>query len=100
MYITYRINLPYSPRWTRNTVNLRDGVAGGPLALFDRSGRVAIISPFNNFMSGVTEHETVIGGILTWGIMGSVERIPKDFVHTTAIYIGYSGINEVNSDEN
>jgi hypothetical protein len=82
-------------RWTNTTFGLRDGVPGGPIVLFDKHGRVIIVSSFNNFMSSVNEHESLAGGILSYGIMGSVEYIPEGHSVQTILYYGEHGINMV-----
>ena len=48
-------------------------------------------------MSASIEHHGFMGGSLSWGIMGSVTRIPAGFTYATVMYYCDGGINEVSA---
>ena len=77
------------------TINIRDGVPGGPLTLFDRQGHSLIISAYSQFMAASIQHHGLVGGSISWGIMGSVTQIPSEYSYATVMYYGPNGINEV-----
>ena len=58
-------------------------------------GHVMILSSYNEFMAASTQHEPLIGGTMSWGILGSVTSIPRGFVLKTILYYGDQGINKV-----
>ena len=82
-------------RWTNETINLRDGLPGGPLVIFDKEGHVVIISTFSEFMSTSSQHEGFSGGNMTWGVLGSVTEIPAGHVCKVIVYYSNGGINQV-----
>lgn len=54
-----------------------------------------VISPYSQFMAGSLWHEPLIGGSVSWGIMGGVDTVPPGFLYETIIYFGNQGINKV-----
>ena len=71
-----------------------DGIEGGPLVLFDNSGKVAVISPFDQFMVATSTYNantTQLG----WGIGGKVKEIPAGFTYRTIVHYTDKGINKV-----
>ena len=82
-------------RFDSSTYNINDGIAGGPLALFNMAGKTVVISPYNNFMAASLWHSGKPGGHVAWGIMGGVNEIPANFSYSTLLVFD-SGINMVN----
>ncbi|XP_064616875.1 uncharacterized protein LOC135480876 [Liolophura sinensis] len=80
--------------WHNTTVNIEDGLEGGPIAIYDKHGNVVIISPFSQFMAASNWHDGVLGGSVYWGIMGDVDRVPAGFTMETIVYYGNAGINK------
>ncbi len=73
---------------------LLDGLSSGPLLLFDMHGNVIIISSFNNFMAASFSHDDK-SGVIGWGIMGDVDRVPQGYNLETIMFYGSEGINKV-----
>lgn len=62
-------------------------------------GHVMILSSYNEFMAASTQHEPLIGGTMSWGILGSMTSVPRGFVLKTILYYGDQGINKVLKSE-
>eukprot|EP00755_Sulcionema_specki_P019933 Sspe_Gene.70699::Locus_41769_Transcript_1_1_Confidence_1.000_Length_2353::g.70699::m.70699 len=63
---------------------------GGPIVLWDRAMQhTIVVSPLDTFMlaNTVAEH-----GYLSFGVMGTVETLPKGFAHHTLIYYYPGGV--------
>ena len=75
------------------TENIRDGIKGGPLSIFNTLGKAVVISPYNHFMAASLWHDSKEGGHMVWGIMSGVNEIPKGFSYSTVLVYG-SGINQ------
>ncbi|XP_048777941.2 uncharacterized protein LOC125681766 isoform X2 [Ostrea edulis] len=76
-----------------NTPKMTDGMAGGPLAVFDTDGNTILISPYDNFMVTSMWHDKAPGGTINWGIMGGVDSIPKTY-YVKTVAVAASGINK------
>jgi len=73
---------------------LDSGIDSGPLLIFDKYGSVLVISSLNSIMAASCEHD-VDKSSVSWGIMGKVDAVPKDFQYSTIMYYSSSGINKV-----
>ncbi len=80
-----------STRW-RKGAQLDDGLEGGPLVLFDKTGQALVISAFNAFMASSLELKNQV---VSWGIMGDVNTVPAGFECQTIMYYSPDGINKV-----
>jgi len=67
------------------------GISGtGPVVVFDQDLKTSLVlSPFSNFMAA---NQKVVGGALSYGVMGAVTSIPKGFSLATVITLG-TGVN-------
>ena len=83
-------------RFNSQTNNINDGLAGGPLAIFNKEGKAIVISPYDNFMAASLWHNGPEGGAISWGIMGGVNEIPTHFTYSTLLLYD-DGINNVSS---
>jgi len=81
-------------RWRKDLPKLQAGLDAGPLLVFNKSGSVLVISALDNFMAASYEHDTN-NCVVSWGIMGKVNLVPKGFQYSTIMYYGASGINKV-----
>lgn len=87
-------------KWNDLTSNINDGLAGGPLLLFNPQGDTIIISQMSQFMATSMQHENHAGGYLNYGIMGGVDSIPQNFTADFLVYYSDKGINKVISLQN
>ncbi|KAK3087626.1 hypothetical protein FSP39_008570, partial [Pinctada imbricata] len=78
-------------RFNANTTRIKDGIEGGPIAIFDHEGNTIIISPFSEFM--VASQRFKPGDSIGWGIMGGVKEVPKGYQYDTILYYS-DGINK------
>ena len=76
-------------------MDILSGVNGGPLVLFDPNEQSMVLAPFREFMAGSMYHNQDNNAV-EWGVMGSMQSIPKDFNFETAIVAG-NGIKTVSS---
>ena len=77
-----------------HTKQISSGIASGPLVLFNADKHSAVISSLVNPMAGsavygVKEEKTTS----SWGVMGMVESVPKDFEYWTILHFSDQGIN-------
>ena len=79
-------------RWGVDTHRIASGLDSGPLVLFDKSGASLIISPFSQFMAVSAEYS---GNTVSWGLIGSMKKIPQDFRYSTILYYGDKGVRQV-----
>jgi hypothetical protein len=77
------------------TNDIQDGLAGGPLILFQPSGDTLVISQMTQFMSTSMQHERYFGGYLNFGVMSGVDTIPENFSADFLVYYSQKGINKV-----
>ena len=71
---------------------LPDGLLSGPMLLFDKTGKVLIISAFSEFMANSYYHNNTTVG---WGIMGDVNYVPNGYTIETVLFYSSRGINKV-----
>ncbi len=83
-------------RWDGLTMHINDGLAGGPLIIFNPVTKdTLIISQMSQFMVGSMKHNQFFGGTLSYGIMGGVDEIPSNFSIDFLVYYSNNGINKV-----
>ena len=77
--------------WDDNTSGIGSGITGsGPLAIYSQSlSRTVVISSYSNFMA---HSQYFRDHALSYGIMGSVERVPDGYVIET-VMLASSGVN-------
>ncbi|QDZ24382.1 hypothetical protein A3770_13p69000 [Chloropicon primus] len=75
--------------WHKDVV--MGGLSSGPIALFNENGNAIVISSHSNFMSASVDSSE--GGVVDWGIMGSVGRIPAGFSVSHVLFASNRGIN-------
>ena len=63
--------------------------------MFDEKKNAVVIAPWSNFMESSIRHQGLFGGILSWGIMGSLTSLPSGYSNSISMYYSASGINEV-----
>ncbi|XP_048777200.2 uncharacterized protein LOC125681238 isoform X4 [Ostrea edulis] len=80
-------------KWGSQTEEIRDGLSGGPLVIFDKEANTLIISPLTEFMTVSNWHEGGVGGNIYWGIMGGVNEVPYHYTCMTMVYYT-KGINK------
>ncbi|XP_070576646.1 uncharacterized protein [Ptychodera flava] len=71
---------------------IREGLYGGPIAIFDKSLNTMVISSFSEFMASSLQL-LLPEAVLSFGIMSNASMIPKDFNYQTIVYYG-QGINQ------
>lgn len=86
-------------RWGAQTKDIRDGIAGGPLAIFDEEGNTLIISPLSEFMVTSNWHDRAVGGNVYWGLMGGIDEVPYHYTYMTVVCYA-KGINKVGGKTN
>ena len=79
-------------RWGVDTHRIASGLDSGPLVLFDKSGASLIISPFSQFMAASAEYSNTT---VSWGLIGSMKKIPQDFRYSTILFYGDKGARQV-----
>ena len=82
-------------KWNILTSHINDGIAGGPLILFNTNGDTLIISQMSEFMVTSLYHNKYLGGSLNYGIMGGIDQIPTNFTVDFLVYYSDKGINKV-----
>lgn len=82
-------------KWNSLTSHINDGIAGGPLILFNPLGDTLVISQMSQFMSTSLQHEKYSGGYLNYGIMSGVDEIPAGYSADFMVYYSDKGINQV-----
>ncbi|XP_061187986.1 uncharacterized protein LOC133196052 [Saccostrea echinata] len=80
-------------KWGNKTKEIRDGLTGGPLVIFDKEANTLIISPLTEFMVASNWHDKEVGGNIYWGIMGGVDTVPHHYTYLTIVYYA-KGINK------
>jgi hypothetical protein len=80
-------------KWNALTSHINDGIAGGPLILFNTNGDTLIISQMSQFMATSMNHNKLVGGSLNYGIMSGVNQIPKNFSADFMVYYSDKGVN-------
>nr|XP_022320745.1 uncharacterized protein LOC111122983 [Crassostrea virginica] len=80
-------------KWGSHTKDIRDGLTGGPLILFDKDGNTLIISPLTEFMAASNWQDKESGGNVYWGVMGGVDEVPYHYTYMTIVYYA-KGINK------
>jgi len=86
---------PLVGSWNDVSANISGGMGGsGVLCVFEANAvenRAVVLAPLNNFM--VSSHQLMTEeGSLSYGIMGNVTEVPRDFSLKTMLYVG-TGIN-------
>ena len=81
-------------RWGVDTHRIASGLDSGPLVLFDKLGTSLIISPFSQFMAASAEYSN---SAVSWGLIGSMKKIPEEFRYSTILYYGVKGIRQVST---
>lgn len=83
-------------KWNSLTMNINDGIAGGPLILFNPATHdTLVISQMNEFMVTSLKHDKLFGGTLSYGIMGGINEILADYSVDFIVYYSDKGINKV-----
>nr|KAG5710636.1 hypothetical protein BaRGS_013282 [Batillaria attramentaria] len=83
-----------SGHWfSANGFKITDGLAGGPIALFDGSGDTLVISPASQFMAASHWHESEASR-LAYGIMGGVDTVSPNYNMEFIVYYSSQGINK------
>ena len=82
--------------WNKPVRKINDGIAGGPLILFDPSGDTLIISQMSEFMS-TSMHYSLLDASMSFGIMSGVDQVPPEFSADFMVYYSNEGINQVNN---
>lgn len=83
-------------KWNSLTMSINDGIAGGPLILFNPATRdTLVISQMSEFMTTSMKHNQLFGGSLSYGIMGGIDEIPANYAVDFLVYYSDKGINKV-----
>ncbi len=78
------------------TLHINDGIAGGPLIIFNPiTLDTLIISQMTEFMVGSMRHNQLLGGSLSYGIMGGINEVPSNYSLDFLVYYSNNGINKV-----
>jgi hypothetical protein len=80
--------------WNKIIKRINDGIAGGPLILFNTYGDTLIISQMTEFMSTSMQYDRIKGS-LNYGVMSGVDEIPPNYSAEFVIYYNRNGINKV-----
>ena len=76
---------------------IESGLDSGPLVLFDRSGATVLISPFTEFMATAVQYNTTSKvPTVSWGLIGTMQQVPKNYGYSTIMYYSTNGIRQVN----
>ena len=92
---TQHAHLNYFSRW-KNDSSQHSGLDSGPLVLFNVHDDAMVFSPYNNFMDMSAVYEkSATGSIVSWGVMGKVDKIPLGYTSWTGLVYSHEGINMV-----
>ncbi|CAF0939280.1 unnamed protein product [Adineta steineri] len=85
--------------WTSSSTVIKSGMQGGPVVLFNSTqrgeGDTLVISPFSHFMAtSLCQRHKASGGVLEYGVMGSMSSIPANYMHSLIIFYSPRGIGE------
>ena len=83
-------------KWNSLTMHINDGIAGGPLILFNPVTKdTLIVSQMSEFMATSMKHNQFLGGSLSYGIMGGIDEVPADYSADFLVFYSDKGINKV-----
>lgn len=81
-------------KWNYLTLNINDGIGGGPIVMFDSTGNTLIISQMSEFMSTLLQKEGKSGANINFGIMSGVDKIPTNYSVDFVVFYSDKGINQ------
>lgn len=81
-------------RWGDKIKDIRDGLMGGFLVIFDEEGNMLIIFFFFEFMVVLNWQDREVGGNIYWGLMGGIDEVLYYYIYMMIVcYV--KGINKV-----
>ena len=88
-------------KWGQNVSAIESGLDSGPLLLFERSGATVLLSPFTEFMSTSVQYNTTSKTpTVSWGVIGTMQQVPKHYSYSTILYYSTNGIQQVHKHSN
>ena len=77
-------------------MGIKDGIDGGPIALFDAGTNAVFMTPFNSFMVATPRYDKN-ASTYGWGIVGEIQKLPPQYKVETILYYSDEGIREVST---
>ena len=85
--------------WNGSNTIVRGGFMGGPVVLFNLTqqgnGDTLVLSPFSRFMdTSLTQTDQPPRRALEYGVIGSMQTIPDNYMHSFIVFYSSQGINK------